>query len=52
MMGEQRVAKGAFYSASNERHVPDDHQLGEIDRFVDLTEVGTNLEPYSSEGRM
>ena len=50
MMGEQRVAKGAFYSASNERHVPDDHQLGEIDRFVDLTEVGTNWSRTRARG--
>ena len=37
MMGERRVMQEAlFYGFSLERHVPDDHLLRRIDRFVDL----------------
>ena len=37
MMGERRVMQEAlFYGFSLERHVPDDHLLRKIDRFVDL----------------
>ncbi len=40
MMGERRVMQEAlFYGFSLERHVPDDHLLRKIDRFVDLSEV-------------
>ena len=40
MMGERRVMQEAlFYGFSLERHVPDDHMLRKIDRFVDLSEV-------------
>src|SRR5580693_2710195 len=40
MMGERRVMQEAlFYGFSFERHVPDDHLLRKIDRFVDLSEV-------------
>ena len=50
MMGERRVMQEAlFYGFSFERHVPDDHLLRKIDRFVDLSEVRAHLEPYSSE---
>jgi hypothetical protein len=39
MMGERRVMQEAlFYGFSLERHVPDDHLLQKIDRFVDLSE--------------
>jgi hypothetical protein len=38
MMGERRVIQEAlFYGFSLERHVPDDHLLRKIDRFVDLS---------------
>ena len=38
MMGERRVMQEAlFYGFSLERHVPDDHLLRKIDRFVDLS---------------
>jgi hypothetical protein len=38
MMGERTVAQDAlFYSFSLERHVPADHLLRSIDRFVDLS---------------
>jgi transposase len=47
MMGERRVMQEAlFYGFSLERHVPDDHLLRKIDRFVDLSEVRAHLGPY------
>jgi hypothetical protein len=50
MMGERRVMQEAlFYGFSLERHVSDNHLLRKIDRFVDLSEVRTHLEPYYSE---
>jgi hypothetical protein len=50
MMGERRVTQEAlFYGFSLERHVPNDHLLRKIDRFVDLSEVRAHLEPYYSE---
>src|SRR5215467_9892534 len=50
MMGEQRVMQEAlFYGFSLERHVPNNHLLRKIDRFVDLSEVRAHLEPYYSE---
>ena len=50
MMGERRVMQEAlFYGFSFERHVPDDHLLRKIDRFVDLSKVRAHLEPYYSE---
>ena len=44
MMGERRVMQEAlFYGFSFERHIPDNHLLRKIDRFVDLsgTEVAS-----------
>src|SRR6201999_2380707 len=50
MMGERRVMQEAlFYGFSLERHVPDDHILRKIDRFVDLSEVRAHLGPYYSD---
>jgi hypothetical protein len=47
MMGERTVMREAlFYGFSLERHVPADHMLRSIDRFVDLSEVRKHLEPY------
>ena len=53
MMGERTVMQEAlFYGFSLERHVPDDHMLRSIDRFVDLSDVRAHLEPfYSAMGR-
>jgi transposase len=53
MMGERRVDQGSlFYEFSLERHVPADHLLRAIDRFVDLTDLRVRLAPfYSSVGR-
>ena len=50
MMDERRVMQEAlFYGFSLERHVPDDHLLRKIDRFVDLSELRTYLGPYYSD---
>src|ERR1700759_140944 len=53
MMGHQRVEQAAlFYEFSLERHVPTDHLLRSIDRFVDLDELRRELSPfYSTIGR-
>ena len=53
MMGHQRVDQVAlFYEFSLDRHVPADHQLRSIDRFVDLDGLRRELSPfYSSIGR-
>lgn len=45
-MGERTVAQEAlFYSFNLERHVPADHLLRSIDRFVDLSDKVGTLEP-------
>ena len=50
MIGERGMMQEAlFYGFSLERHVPDSHMLRKIDRFVDLSELRTHLEPYYSE---
>jgi transposase len=53
MMGPKQVAQGAlFYEFSIEDHVPQDHLLRAMDRFVDLSAVRQHLAPfYSSTGR-
>ena len=53
MMGARQVDQAAlFYEFSLDRHVPSDHMLRAIDRFVDLSGVRSHLEPYySSTGR-
>jgi transposase len=53
MMGHQRVEQAAlFYEFSLERHVPTDHPLRSIDRFVDLDGLRRELYPfYSTIGR-
>jgi transposase len=52
-MGERTVAQEAlFYSFSLENHVPADHMLRSIDRFVDLSGIRAHLASYySSTGR-
>jgi transposase len=50
MMGERVVMQEAlFYGFSLERHVPDNHLLRKIDRFVDLSELRSYLGPYYSD---
>ncbi len=53
MMGERRVDQGAlFYEFSLERHVPADHLLRAIDRFVEFDGLRASLAPfYSMTGR-
>src|SRR5216683_288447 len=50
MMGERWVGQDAlFYEFSLERHVPKQHLLRAIDRFVDLDGVRAHLAPFYSE---
>jgi transposase len=50
MMGDRTVMQEAlFYEFSLERHVPDDHLLRLIDRFVDLSGIREHLRPFYSE---
>jgi transposase len=53
MMGPRQVEQGAlFYNFSIDTHVPADHSLRSIDRFVDLSELRRDLAPfYSTLGR-
>jgi transposase len=53
MMGERTVMQeGLFYEFSIERHIPADHLLRSIDRFVDLSGLRAHLKPfYSDVGR-
>jgi hypothetical protein len=50
MIGVRLTAQGAlFYGFSLERHVPADHLLRSIDRFVDLGNIRQHLPPFYSE---
>ena len=53
MMGERQTDQPElFYGFSLERHVPADHLLRSIDRFVDLGSIREQLRPfYSDTGR-
>ncbi|OIQ31559.1 MAG: IS5 family transposase, partial [Roseobacter sp. MedPE-SWchi] len=53
MMGPRQEAQGAlFYEFSIQDHVPQDHVLRAIERFVDLSSIRRHLAPfYSSAGR-
>ena len=53
MIGPRQVAQGSlFYEFSLEDHVPPDHLLRSIDRFVDLGNMIRHLAPfYGSTGR-
>ena len=53
MLGPRQEAQGAlFYDFSIEGHVPQDHLLRSIDRFVDLSSIRQHLAPfYSNTGR-
>lgn len=53
MMGPKKEAQAAlFYEFCLEDHVPQDHLLRSIDRFVDLADMRKHLAPfYSSIGR-
>jgi transposase len=50
MMGHRQVEQAAlFYEFSLERHVPADHLLRSIDRFVDLQGIRQDLAPFYSQ---
>jgi transposase len=50
--GTQTAPVQLFYDFCLDDHVPDDHLLRRIDRFIDLEKVRTELRPfYSSIGR-
>jgi transposase len=50
MMGDRTVMQGAlFYAFDIERHVPADHLIRPIDRFVDLSGIREHLRPFYSE---
>ncbi len=50
MMGERQTDQPElFYGFSLERHVPADHLLRSIDRFVDLRDIREQLRPYYSD---
>ena len=50
MMGERTVMQEAlFYEFNLERHLPADHLLRSIDRFVDLSGIRAHLRPFYSE---
>jgi transposase len=53
MMGLRQVEQGSlFYEFSPDGHVPDDHLVRSIDRFVDLSDLRRSLAPfYSLTGR-
>ena len=52
MMGMQVEAAQLFYEFRLDDHVPDDHLLRRIDRFLDLESVRSELKPfYSGIGR-
>jgi len=53
MMGERRVRQDAlFYEFPLEEHVPAEHLLRSIDRFVELDGLRRELAPfYSEKGR-
>src|ERR687889_657221 len=53
MMGERQARQAAlFYGFSLEEHVPADHLLRAIDRFVELSDIRRQLKPlYSAIGR-
>src|SRR3954453_1979010 len=52
MMGMQTAPAQLFYDFCLDDHVPEDHLLRRIDRFLDLEKVRTELKPfYSNIGR-
>jgi hypothetical protein len=53
MMGKRTAAQEAlFYEFSLDRHVPADHLVRGIDRFIDLSGIRAHLRPfYSDMGR-
>ena len=51
MMGERTILQEAlFYGFSLERHVPADHLLRSVDRFVDLSGLASSCDPSTARG--
>lgn len=49
MMGERQVLQcSLFYEFNIDEHVPADHLLRLIDRFVDLSDIRRHLDPHFS----
>jgi hypothetical protein len=52
MMGQQAVAQERFfYSFILDTHIPPDHLLRRIDRFLDLSELRQRLAAFYSHSR-
>ncbi|NKF33921.1 transposase, partial [Pseudomonas sp. BGM005] len=52
MMGQATVQDQLFYAFNLDDHVPRDHLLRGVDRFLDLGELRQHLSPfYSHTGR-
>jgi hypothetical protein len=52
MMGDRQVDRGAlFYKFSIDRHVPAEHMVRALDRFVDLADIRAHLTPTAPQGR-
>jgi len=50
MMGSRQVAQGSlFYGFSIDDHVPQDHLVRRLDRYLDLSEIRGYLAPYYSD---
>ncbi len=50
MMGPRKECQAVlFYEFCLEDHVPADHLLRSVDRFVDLTDIRTHLRPFYSD---
>ncbi len=51
MMGHRQVEQAAlFYEFSLERHIPADHLVRSIDRFVELEDLRRELAPFGATG--
>ena len=48
MMGPRQVEQGACSTTLDDAHVPADHLLRSIDRFVDLSELRRDLAPFTA----
>jgi hypothetical protein len=46
MMGVQKAEAQLFYELNLESHVPADHLLREIDRFLDMDGMREKLRPF------
>ena len=51
MMGTQDAPAQLFYDFDLDRHVPSDHMLREIDRFLDMDGMREVLRPFYSSPR-